>query len=130
MVVAADGAAGDVDVVAARTWTSGEPCHGRSAWLAGAGLHHFHRRNCRLRPLVLADRALLHGPGRTLRPAASGVRVDFERVVPWRPRDSEIDYRWIARDLRRRGYADETGRAAVFNLEAGRCDFRVWHLAA
>jgi hypothetical protein len=29
---------------------------------------------------VLADRPLFHGPRRTIRPAASGVRLDFERL--------------------------------------------------
>src|ERR1700741_1460064 len=100
MVVAAHGAAGDVDVVAARIWTAGEPWHGGSARLAGARLHHLHRRHRRVWPLVLADRALLDGPRRPVRSAASGVRPDLERDVPWRTRDAEIGCRRAARDLR------------------------------
>lgn len=65
--------------------------HGQLASLFTADergrLHNFHRRNCWVWPLVLADRPLLHRPRRTIRPAASGVRLDFERVVPWRPYD-------------------------------------------
>ena len=66
---------------------------------------------------VLADCPLFHGPRRTIRPAASGVRLDFERVVPWRPFDPKVDCRWTARDLRRRHYANETGRSANLNLK-------------
>jgi hypothetical protein len=85
--------------------------------LAGTRLHNFHRRNCWVWPLVLADRPLLHGPRRTIRPAASGVRVDFERVVPWRPYDPKVDCRWAARDLRRRHYASKIERSTNLNLE-------------
>ena len=97
---------------------AGEPRHGGSTRLAGARLHHFHRRNCRLRPLVLADRPLLDGPRRTLRSAASGVRLDFERVVPWRPHHPKADRRRAARDLRRRHHPDKIRRATRLNLAA------------
>src|SRR5207248_7717562 len=86
-------------------------------WLAGTRLHNFHRRNCWVWPLVLADRPLLDGPRRTLRPAASGVRLYFERVVPRRPRDPKVDCRWVARDLRRRHYTSKTERSTNLNLE-------------
>jgi hypothetical protein len=85
--------------------------------LAGTRLHNFHRRNCWVWPLVLADRPLLHGPRRTIRPAASGVRLDFERVVPWRPYDPKVDCRWAARDLRRRHYTSKIDRSTNLNLE-------------
>src|SRR5215475_13631108 len=98
-------------------WTSRQPRHGGSTWLAGTRLHDFHRRNCRVRPLVLADRPLLHGPRRPLRSAASGVRLDFERVVPWRPRDSKVDRRRAARDLRRRSYPSKTECPTDLNSE-------------
>jgi hypothetical protein len=78
--------------------------------LAGTRLYNFHRRNCWFWPLVLADRPLLHGPRRTIRPAASGVRLDFERVVPWRPYDHKVDCRWAARDFRRRHYTSKIDR--------------------
>jgi hypothetical protein len=85
--------------------------------MADTRLHNFHRRNCWVWPLVLADRLLLHGPRRTIWPAASGVRLDFERVVPWRPHDAKVDCRWAARDLRRRHYTNKTGRSTNLNLE-------------
>ena len=65
----------------------------------------------------LADRPLLHGPRRTIRPAASSVRLDFERVVPWRPYDPKVDCRWAARDLRRRRYTSKIDRSTNLNLE-------------
>ena len=58
--------------------------------------------NRRVRTLVLADRPMLHGPHRPLWPAASGIRLDVERVVPRRPDDPEVDDRCAARDLRGR----------------------------
>ena len=67
-----------------------------------------HRRNYWLWPLVLADRPLLHGPRRALRSAASGVRLDFERVVPWRPHDPKFDCWRAARDLWRCHYTSKT----------------------
>src|SRR5215475_14262827 len=85
--------------------------------MAGTFLHNFHRRNCRVWPLVLADRPLLHGPRRTLRSAASGVRLDFEHVVPWRPHDPKVDCRWSAHDLRRCHDANKTGRSTNLNPE-------------
>src|SRR5205807_7648448 len=60
---------------------------------------------------------MLHGPRRTIRPAASGVRLDFERVVPWRPYDPKVDCRWAARDLRRRHYTSKIDRPTNLNLE-------------
>jgi hypothetical protein len=56
---------------------------------------------------------LLHGPRRTIRPAASGVRPDFERVVPWRPCDPKVDCRWAAHDLRRRHYTSKIERPLI-----------------
>ena len=79
-------------------------------WLALAYTD-LHRRHCRLRPLVLADRALLDGPRRAVRPAAAGVRLDVERAVPRRAHDAEVDCRRAARDIRRRRHAGETGRS-------------------
>jgi len=68
--------------------------------------------------LVLADRPLLHGPRRTIRPAASGVRLDFERVVPWRPCDPKVDFRWAAHDLRRRHYTSKIERSTNLKLRS------------
>jgi drug/metabolite transporter (DMT)-like permease len=39
--------------------------------------------------------------------AASGVRLDFERVVPWRPYDPNVNCRRPARHLRRRHHTSE-----------------------
>ena len=50
-------------------------------------------------------------------PAASGLRLDFERVVPWRPHDPDVGYRGAARHLGRRHYASETDRSTKFNLK-------------
>src|SRR5580692_1947630 len=50
-------------------------------------------------------------------PAASGVRLDFERVVPWRPYDPKVDCRWAARDLRRRHYTSKIARSTNLKLE-------------
>ena len=108
----------------------GRSNHGGRTWLASTRLHNFHRRNCWVWPLVLADRPLLHGPRRTIRPAASGVRLDFERVVPWRPHDAKVDCRWAARDLRRRHYASKTERSTNLNRKSRRGDFRVWPIAS
>jgi hypothetical protein len=83
-------------------------------WLA---LANFHRRNCWVWPLVLADCPLLHGPRRTIRPTASGVRLDFERVVPWRSYDPKVDCRWAARDLRGRHYTSKIVRSTNLNPE-------------
>ena len=83
--------------------------------MAGTRLHDFHRGNCWVWPLVLADRPLLNGARRTLRSAASGVRLDFERVVPWRSHDPKVDRRWAARDLRRRHYTGKTERSISLN---------------
>src|SRR5215813_7709622 len=85
--------------------------------MAGTFLHNLHRRNCWVWPLVLADRPLLHGARRTLRSAASGVRLDFERVVPWRPHYPKADCRRTARDLRRRHYTVKTKRSTHLNPE-------------
>src|SRR5580704_15761863 len=63
------------------------------------------------------DRPLLHGPRRTIRPAASSVRLDFERVVPWRSYDPKVDSRWAARDLRRRHYTSKIDRSTNLNSE-------------
>src|SRR5262249_4149056 len=93
----------------------------RSTWLAGTRLHNFHRRNSWVWPLVLVDRPLLHGPRCTIRPAASGVRRDFERVVPWRPYDPKVDCWWAARDLRRRHYTSKTDRSTNLNPEVASC---------
>src|SRR5882672_10286836 len=60
---------------------------------------------------------MLHGPRRTLRSTASGVRLDFERVVPWRPHDPKVDCRWAARDIRSRHYASKTERPTNLNPE-------------
>src|SRR5947208_3243097 len=60
----------------------------------------------------------------TLRSAASGVRLDVERVVPWRARNPKVDRRWTARDLRRRHDTSKTERPV--NLKPPRRDFRVW----
>src|SRR3569833_1327563 len=111
MGVSADGAAGHVDVVSPRIWTTGEPCHGGPTWLAGTCLHNLHRRNRWIRPLVLADRPLFHGPRCTLRSAASAVRVDVQRAVSWGARDPKIDRRRAARDLRRRHDPNKTERS-------------------
>jgi O-acetylserine/cysteine efflux transporter len=54
---------------------------------------------------------------RDLRPATSGVRLDFERVVPWRPHDPKVDYRWAVRDLPRRHYTSKTERSTNLNPE-------------
>src|SRR3954470_23851145 len=116
MVVAAHRAAGHVDVAAPRIRTIGEPRHCGWTWLAGTRLHDFHRRNCRVWPLVLADRTLLHGPRRTLRSAASGFRLDVERVVPWRTHDPKVDDRRAARDLRRRPDTVKTERLTKFEI--------------
>src|SRR5262249_36288951 len=93
----------------------------RSTWLAGTRLHNFHRRNSWVWPLVLVDRPLLHGPRCTIRPAASGVRRDFERVVAWRPYDPKVDCWWAARDLRRRHYTSKTDRSTNLNPEVASC---------
>src|SRR5215213_2402214 len=60
---------------------------------------------------------MLHGPRRAVRFAASGVRLDLERVVPWRPHHPKVDCRWAARDLRRRHYTSKTGRSTHLNLK-------------
>src|SRR5262249_46075400 len=75
------------------------------------------RRNSWVWPLVLVDRPLLHGPRCTIRPAASGVRRDFECVVSWRPYDPKVDCWWAARDLRRRYHTSKIDRSTNSNLE-------------
>ena len=77
----------------------------------------FSSEDCWIQPLVLADRPLRHEPRRTVRPAASGVRLDLERIVPWRARDPKVDCRCVARDLRRRYHTGKIDRSTHLNSE-------------
>ena len=84
--------------------------------------------NRRVRTLVLADRPMLHGPRRALRSAASGVRLDFERAVPWRSHDPKVDCRWAAGDLRSRHYTNKTVRSTHLSPEVKSWRHPGWHL--
>ena len=45
------------------------------------------------------------------------IRLDFERVVPWRPNGPKVDCRWAGRDLRRRHYTGKIDRSTNLHLE-------------